>query len=237
MINRKEETQYVVNAPVSAGGATNLGAYVAFTSGITSTNECYNLIPQVPQGNDDFQRKGSQIQPVSLTVKGNVTLRSTNLASESMYVDIYFLTAKAVKDQANQAQIPIGQLLNYGNGTNGPYSGTSYIAASPINKSQFVQLRHLRIKLQKGQNDPNAALTGSGAALSSTDAFSYNKTFSVSIPLPAKFLYQAAADIYPSNYYPFMVVGFHGTDQTGDTAPINPRVLVQAQSQLYYKDA
>lgn len=237
ILNRQDETKYVVNALYSAQASSNLGTFTAFTSAITSSSEAYNCIPQVAQGTDDYQRVGNQIQPVSLVVKGTVSLLPTNLNSEAVYADIYFLTCKNVKDQRDQAQLPITTLLNYGNGTNGQYDGTSFISASPINKTQFTQLRHLRIKLVKVKGDPNAALTGTATADASVSPATYSNTFSVKITLPKKLTYEAAGDVWPTNSYPFMVAGFHGVDTTGDTAPINPRIRIQAQAQMYYKDA
>lgn len=235
IMNESEETKFVVNALYSAAGVgQNLSTHVPFSSAINSSSECYNCIPQVNQGTDDHNRIGNVIQPRSLVVKGTISLRGTNLNSESVYADIYFLTSKNVKDQANQNTLPITEMLNYGDGTNGNYSGFSYIAQLPINKTQFNVIKHLRVLLQKGAGDPNTAL--SGGATSSTDTYSYNRNFTVKIPVPAKFTYEDKNAIWPTNFYPFMCAGFYGTDQQGDSAPVNPRVYIQAQAQLYYKD-
>jgi hypothetical protein len=88
--------------------------------------------------------------------------------------------------------------------------------------------------LQKGANDPNNALSGAGT--SSVNTFAYTRSFSQKISLP-KLQYENAAKLQPSNTFPFMVVGFCGTDVNGNLAPISARVFVQAQSHLYFKDA
>jgi len=235
VLNSNEETKFSIGALANLQAGTNLGAHTAFTSGITTPGEAFICLPQIQQGDDDNQRVGNVIQPKSCIVRGTVTLRGTNVFSESVYADIFFMTSKNIKDQSLGGSLPITEMLNLGNGFNGDYNGTSYRAQNPVNKADFSLLKHMRILLQKGANDPNAAL--SGGATSSTDTFSYNRTFAVSIPLPAKLSYKDATTVYPANYYPFMVAGFHGTDQQGDTAPLNPRIYIQAQAQLYYKDS
>jgi len=235
VIKSNLESKFAVGAPFNLGTSGSLLNYTAFTSGITSTSEVYALIPIVPQGNDDFQRVGQQIEPRSLTTRVHVALLPTNLFSQSVYVDFYFCTSKVIKAVYQEAQLPTNELLNAGNGTNVAYDGTSFTADYPINKSKFTLIKHKRILLQKGQNDPNTALTGGSST--ATNTFSYQRTFTVKIPMPKKLTYLDANDNTPTNYYPFMMVGFHGSDTQGDTAPINPRVYVQAQSHLYYKDA
>jgi len=232
VILRAQETKFVIRPPSNYNTNTTLQDFTAFTSGITSTNEIYGLIPDVSQGDDDFQRIGNVIQPTSLTVKVNVALNTTQ--TQSVYADVYFLHSKTVKDQSLVNGIQTAQLMNVGDGTNAPYDGTSYTAMLPINRSEFTVIAHKRILLQKGSNDPNTALTGTGSP--ATDTFSYTKSFSQKITLP-KLQYENASKVQPSNTFPFMVVGFCGTDVNGNLAPISARVYVQAQSHLYFKDA
>lgn len=235
VINSNEETKFVLTALANLQAGTNLGNFTGFTSAITSTNEAFICLPQVAQGDDDNQRVGNVIQPKSCIVRGTVTLRGTNQDSESVYADLYFMTSKNVKDQVNGATLPITEMLNLGNGFNGDYDGLSYTAQFPINKSDFNLIKHIRVLLQKAAGDPNTAL--SGGTTIATDTFSYSRTFNVKIPCPAKLTYKDSTTVYPNNYYPFLVAGFHGSDQQGNVVPVNPRILIQAQAQLYYKDS
>lgn len=232
IVEGTQETKLVIKSPYNFNSGTDLEQFTNFTSAITSTSEVYALIPNLTQGSDDHQRVGNQIQPKSLTTYVNVTLVN---GSASVYVDFFFCTAKAVKFQGLNATVPTGQLLNDGQGANVNYDGTSYTSLLPINKSEFTVIKRKRVKLQSALGDPNTALSGGGGA--STSVFPYSKSFSVKIPLPAKLLYEDNLKQYPSNSYPFMMVGFCGTDTYGNTAPTSARVQVQAQSQLYYKDA
>lgn len=236
MINRKSDTKLVIDAPINFNTNTTLETHQSFTSGITSTNEIYGLIPAITQGNNDWQRDGNDIQPTSLTTKVNLNIVSRMDSSASIYADVYFLTSKQVKDFSLTNTIPTAQLMNVGDGTNAPYDGTSFTAMLPINKSQFNVIAHKRILLQKGKGNPNDIYRPGDIYQTASDTFIYSRSFAVKIPLPTKFLYQDSTKSYPSNYFPFMVVGFHATDQEGDGALTSAILRVQAQSHLYFKD-
>lgn len=235
VLKGKQETKLVIGAPFNRQTGTDLEQFQAFTTAITSTNEVYCLIPKTQQGEDDFNRIGNIIQPVSLTTKVNLAINPTDPSSQSIYADVWFLTAKSVKAERNSNQILTDKLFNDGQGTNVPYDGTSYTAMLPINKSEFTVISHKRVKLQKALDDPNTKLTGGVTA--STNTFLYTSSLSVKIPVPTRYVYEDKVDDTPTNAFPFMMVGFVGTDTTGDSSSLTGRVYVQAQSHLYFKDS
>jgi len=234
IIRRGQETKFILYPPTNFNTSGNLSSFTAFTSGITSTNEVYALIPRISQGEDDYQRIGNVIQPVSLTTKVNVALFTNQ--SMSVYADIFFCTSKNVKDVENTNDVPTGELLNNGNGGNQAYDGASYTAMLPVNRTEFTLIAHKRIKLQTCAGDPNTALSGGSPASTSVNP-QHTFSFSQKIPLPQRLLYEAAAKTSPTNAFPFMMVGFCGADANGNTAPTTARIQVQAQSHMYYKDA
>lgn len=207
-----------------------------FTTAITSTSEIYNVLPRVTQGTDDFQRIGNQIQVTGLYNTCNIFLpvQGSN-SSQSVVVDVYYLTCKGAKQDGYVANVPFQSLLNNGDGTNVGYTGTWPNAQLPINKTDFTLLKHKRVKLQKGGGDPNSV---SGAStVASTDTFYYYANWKTKIPCPKKLNFEKAATNFPSNYYPFMMIGFHNQDAYGDTAVIFPRIYARSQSELFFKDA
>jgi len=232
-----QETKFVIDYPWNSQTASDLYAATNFSSGITSTNELYALIPRLNVGSDDHQRIGNAIQPVSLYNTTHVYLPySEARTSMSVFVDVYYLTSKQVKTQISNNDIPTAFLLNAGDGTNVPYDGTAQTSELPVNKAAFTILHHKRVKLQLCAGDPNQVLSN-GIANGVTSTCYYEARWKLKIPLPSKLIYMNENVNYPSNHYPFMCLGFHAIDANGDTAPISPRIFCRSQSQMYYKDA
>ena len=237
VIKRNLETKFKIDAPYNYNSGATLEDWTQFSTAITGAGEIYSLVPKMTQGDDDYQRVGQAIQPTRLTVKVNVALGA--LASSAVYVDIWFMTSKTVKDPKLNANIVVNNLMNDGQGGNVPYDGTSYTAMLPINTSQFTVIKHKRIYLAKPYGDPQGLYSGAGAPPASVYTLARNtKQFSVRIPLPKRLTYLEKADYTATNAYPFMMVGFYAADQFGGTAltPTLP-IYVQAQSHLSYKDA
>lgn len=235
VISRSRETKLSIAPPINYSTNDTLEQFTAHSSAITSTNEIYMLIPPVAQGNNDNQRIGNVIQPVSLTTKVNLCVTSRQDPSVSIWAHIFFLTSKSVKDWRNTPSVPTGVLMNKGDGTNTLFDGTSYTAMFPVNKSEFTVIAHKKILLQKGANNPNTAFAATETP--SSDTFKYWANFSQKIPLPKELTYLDSVQARPTNSFPFMCMGFTATDQHGDTAPLTLQLRVQGQNHLYYKDA
>jgi len=233
-----QETKFVVDYPYNNQTTSDLYAATNFSSGITSTNELYALIPRISVGSDDHQRIGNRIEPVSLYNTTTVYIPySEARTAMSVFVDVYYLTSKQVKTQINNNEVPTGFLLNAGDGTNVPYDGTAQTADLPINKAAFSLIKHKRVKLQLSAGDPNSVLVGAYANPPVSSTCYYEARWKLKIPLPSKLTFMNENVNYPSNHFPFMCLGFHAIDANGDTAPITPRVFCRSQSQMYYKDA
>lgn len=234
IVNKKAETKLAISPPINFNTNTTLFDFEAFSTAITSTNELYMLIPEVPQGQGDYQRIGNVIQPTSLTTKVNISAVNRTPSSINIYAHIFFLTSKQVKDWKLTNSVLTAQMLDAGDGTNVPFDGTSYTAMLPINKSQYNVIAHKKILLSKGANNPNNIYNNDEEP--SADTFRYTATFSQKIPLPKKLLYADASQQYPTNAFPFMCCGFTAADNQGQTALSSLILRVQAQSHLYYKD-
>lgn len=237
VVKGTQETKFITDYPYNTQTTSDLYASVPFSSGITSTNELYSLIPRVIVGSDDHQRIGNQIAPVSLTNTTTVYLPYTQVnTSMSVFVDVYYLTSKQVKADNLVANIPTAFLLNAGDGTNVPYDGTAQTADFPVNRAAFTLIKHKRVKLQLCKGDPNTVVSGSANPPVDSTCY-YEARWKLKIPLPKKLTYMNENVNYPSNALPFMCLGFHAIDANGDTAPIASRIFCRSQSQMYYKDA
>lgn len=234
IVEGKQETKFVLDAPWNFDSNISLETFTGFTSGITSTAEVYALIPKIQQGTDDHNRIGQQIQPVSLTTKVNLALYTQH--SQNVYVDVFFCHSRTVKSANNTSSVVVSKLLNAGDGTNVGYDGTSFTSMLPINKTEFTVIARRRIKLEKVGGNPNYELDTS-LGTSSISPSRYCASFSQKIKLPNRLVYEQSSSQAPSNVFPFMMIGFCGADAMGGIAPISARVQAQAQSHLYYKDA
>lgn len=233
VVKGTQESKFIISAPYNYNSSASLEDFTQFSTAITATSEIYSLIPPLNVGDDDFERIGNQIQPTSLTTKIQCALGG--LSSTRLYVDFYFLTSKNVKDGRKTTSVPIDKLLNNGQGQNIGYDGLSFTSMMPVNKTEFSVIKHKRVLLKKGNNDNNTLYSGgSTPAIESSPSF---KSFTVKIPLPKKLMYEEKNDTVPTNTFPFMVVGFTSADQFGDNITNTLPLYVQAQSQMYYKDA
>lgn len=235
VISRRQETKYVVQSPYNdiQPGPTNLSTFIFFSQAVTSTNELYMLLPQVNQGDDDHERIGKSIQPVKLTTKVNMAVGG--VGSISIYADVYILTSKTIKDFRLCNQVLTAELLNKGDGTNVPYDGTSYNSMLPVNTDEFTVIKHKRVKLTKQVGDPNTQVSGGVAGTVSESR--HFASFSVNVPCPKALTYATAGDNTPTNFFPFMLIGWHATDTLGQSITNLLPLGVQASSHLWYKDA
>lgn len=245
-VNRKEaETKYVMQSPTSLGGSV-LSDFVGFSQAITSSNECYRLIPNISRNAFSVGREGDVITPLSLTVKGRVSLNTAVPVSAGVLVHIFFLTSKSVKSwkAAGSAgnTIPITRLLDNGQDSKIGFGGDHYSSMMKVNKDEFTVIKHLRIHLTKPVGLVNYASTAgdlSGQAVS-IEQGKFAKDFTVKIPLPARFQYSTADNdvvVQPTNYAPFMCCGWTYDDQYGNiVGNTTTFVRLTAQSHFYYQD-
>lgn len=235
VLRRAQETRLVIQAPYNEilPAPTTLDSFVFFSQAITSTAELYMLLPKLEQGDDDYQRIGKTVQPVSLTTKVNMAVGG--LGSLSIYADVYILTNKTIKDFRLCNQVLTAELLNNGDGTNVSYDGTSYNSMLPVNTDQFTVIKHKRVKLTKQVGDPNTQVTGGTAGTVSESR--HFASFSISVPCPQNLTYASAALETPTNFFPFMAIGWHATDTLGQSVTNVLPLGVQAQSHFKYKDA
>lgn len=230
------ETKYVSEALYQMNGATIPGAWIGFSSAITGVGEIYAGMPHISQGTDDHNRIGNQINPKRLRIKLDIACKYfPDTSARDRTVHVFVLTAKSVKSLDNYTSIPITQLLDRGNGTKTTFDGTQFHAQFPVNTSEFTVLKHKAMRMVQGFGLANSV---PGVDAGSTDgvispAHSYAR-IALNVKTPAKFKYDRASQTFPTNYAPFLVIGFTHNNSNG-VAP-SDFVQVLGQTQLYYTD-
>lgn len=261
VINRKAETKMAVfygGAGLFPQSGTYANrAYSTQNQFISSTTSDLKwLCPNVVQGNDDAQRIGDQITPISMRIDGVVKVANTILTTNppppvDVYAVIYVLTHKVYKSYEGllgQPAVPpatgyVGgndftQLLKNGENVTTIFSGNWWAAHQPVANQYYNVLAKKVIRLRFA-----GLYTSSGASVSIANSHDYQANWSVTLTekdLPARLKYpqstitSAFADA-PLNFAPFLCVGYYNADGTNTATP-QAVIDVSYVSKLFYKD-
>ena len=231
------ETKYCSEALMGNGSSSVLSTWTNFSTAITGVAEMYGCLPRVSQGVDECNRVGNTISPTSCKVKLDMCIGSHgDNDSYDLTIHIFFLTCPQVKAWNNYTAIPITTLLAKGDGTNVSFDGTQFVAQYPVNNAEFRVIKHRQFRLVKGfgqaLSTTSVTAGGTDAVISPSNQYVH---ITQKIPLPKKFKYENNSSTYPTNYAPFMCIGYTRNDaNTG--AVSNHFIRVLGQTQMSYKD-
>jgi len=248
-INRKAETKRVMYYSRNGAATTDPGSYANWQYRIqnqyisSNATDIMRLCPLVLPGTSDNQRIGNKISPVSLTVKGNISIPQQYLLAGTpwdVFAVIYVLQHVSLKSySALQLENSFNQLLETGENTTVGFGGIALHASLPVSKQNYKVLAKKIVRL-RFSGTLNA--TGTPATYSRANSHSYNVPFSISLTkhLPAKYVYPEADAPTPTlndpvNSSPFMCVAYYNYDQS-QPSPSTPGIAVQYHSELLFKD-
>lgn len=211
-----------------------------FNGTVSSSSECYPLMPPVDQGTDDFQRIGDKIRPKYLLVKGFVQLNPN--AGQVKYmppstVRVMLLSQKFVKFSGDvSSKVDVAHLLkdNVSTGTGRPYSGTIFDNLAPINRDIFTV--HLDRKMKFNWMSQQTQDSGGNPSVGWQTGNDRTKYFTCKIKLPKTLTFDDGTGSYPNNAAPFLCFGAVNDDGATPwtlTAPYQ----VSWMATLYYEDA
>jgi len=233
VVNRMADTKFVADSIQNLSGGSQLSTYVGFSSAINTVNEIYACLPRVSTGNTSSTRIGEHIAPTKCLIDLNIVATAANaIGAVDKMVHVFVLTSKSVKSLDNYTAIPITQLLDIGNSTNGPFNGTSMSQTLPVNTQDFTVLHHKAFRMTKGMGLANTSIQTS-AVITPSSSF---RRVRLNVKLPSKLTYADQSTVYPTNSAPFLVIGYTSCDQGGDTAPTAVDTYVEGRVQMYYKD-
>jgi len=153
-----------------------------------------------------------------------------------------YLGSSVIVSGQNEATRAMQKLLDFGDNTFAPFSGSQEYAQLPL--SDYVNMKVKKVHFRQGAGWINSAagLTGPLDPVGNTAA---DNTISKQVTLKFKPLsklnYKTSTDIYPENYAPVFAVGYVYNDATASqnqTTPTygNGAIEYIAQSQLWFKD-
>lgn len=237
MIRGSEETKYLSQNLQTPNGGSILGTFTNFTSGITSTGELYACIPQVYQGTGDYQRIGNQISPSSAYVDLTMDCGTADsLTNYDITVHVFVLNSVSVKSLANYTAMPIGELLNNGDGTNVGFDGTAIAEMLPVNTESFRVQQHKKVRLVKGFGyyQSSAGVTA-GTFDGIISPSTHMRRMRLKVKLPKVLKYDNDSASYPTNAAPVLCIGF--VDNRPRDAASLGGVSVIAKAHMRFKDA
>lgn len=209
-----------------------------FNSSISAATECYGLIPQVSEGDANWQRNGTKIQNGYLYIKGTIQYDPNGTAPPGTQLRpcTVRLMMLQQKNQMDATQIgsrtSITSLLDPRLGTENAqaYNGLFPSNEAPINKKLF---RVFADKKYKFNWDYQGNFSTAGAAAGNN----LTKHFVIKIRCPKTLVYDiGVGSNLPTNFAPFMCLGFSYDDGTAPDFVSTP-FRVRALSTMYFKDA
>lgn len=223
---------------VSVAGSAN------FNSTISSSSECYPVIPQITQGTGDHQRIGDKVRGKYLYIKGQIQYTDDYLNSlgTTLYVPpvtcrVMILSQKNIKVGGDvPSRVDVAHLLkdNVGTGVARPYNATGWDNEAPINKDLFKV--HMDKKVKFNFIRYNYFAGGGNATESQVVGNDRTKTFYCRIKLPATMTFDDGNLDYPNNIAPFLCFG-SVCDDTSAPYTVGTPFNVRWLSTAYFEDS
>lgn len=255
VMRRFGETKYVANQ--YSGTAQELAVPWNVNANL-STVGAQTYLPAIPalfQGDDDFQRDGSVVQPVGLRAKlnfyfnqdlsGNAILSSN---PGQFIVKVFYGVGRKQKIWGT-TETPIvsaGDLLEKGDGTTQAANGNLNELMYPINKKAYIAKCKTFIM---GKTD-GVLTSATGGILGATQTGGYStsagssfKSITLRFSPPKKLQYEDDDSLFPNNYAPWMAVIAYPINRY-NTSYNNPGsepenlipIQVVSECQMWYKD-
>lgn len=209
-----------------------------FNASVSSASECYPVMPQVAQGDADWQRTGVKISNGYLYIKGTIqydvfAVAPTGTQLYPCTVRLMCLEQKNQKDaNAITSRTSWDKLLDPRLGTENAiaYSGSFPSNEAPINKNLFRIFADRKFKFNW---DYQGNFGSAGAAAGSN----LTKHFTIKIKCPKSLQYDiSVGNNMPVNFAPFLCLGYC-YDNSAPSDYVSTPFKVRILSTVYFKDA
>lgn len=219
LINRKSETKYVSHTCENQ---------TVHNSAITG-GDIIPVLPSIPQGTTDYTRLGDSIRPISLKVKGLLSAnRNAITDNKVLLARILVLSSKSNKSTTS---LPTGVIFNNMFKPNddtattvGPFTGDQRQLSWPVNtdayRVHYDKVVRIAPSSPEGTEEQPASFVRWTAKVTCPAAFDYDNT---------------SAGDFPTNFAPFMAIGYAYADGTGPDT-VTPKLVSYANSYLKFKD-
>lgn len=206
-------------------------ALTSFNSAITSAGELYNLLPDLSQGDNDYQRTASRVKVNYLTVEGMIKITNTATAPEPKEVILYMLEDKVQTDASQLSSLGTPNFLN-NNGLSQNMDGTFATMSLPVDTERFKVLKKVRVRLTQNYMPAStqSGVIDNGAVLYHHFRIKFNWSKSKSKTM----IYRNASDTQPVNRNYFFCLGYVNYSGAVDVALQN--ATLQLTRLMYFQD-
>jgi len=235
--------------PVATGLFSGRGWCVQNTTISSNVTDILQLIPDVGQGINDWQRIGQRINPVSLTVKGAIRIalgylgQTAPLAVKNVSVYIYVLQHVSLKSYTDlRLNNNFAQLLDTHDGTTTQFNGEALSPHLPVNTENYRLLARKKVTLKYAGSAGVSPVAGNYSIANAHTWYS-NYKFNLTKHLPKRLIYPEAAAAalppsaldQPTNSSIFMCMGYV-SDLNTVPADVNSNIEQTYVAQMKYKD-
>lgn len=221
---------------------TSGNSLVMFNSGIDSVGDMVQILPYISQGTADNNRIGDQIRAQNLNVKGYIKLNinevndSTKLPSVIARMMVVTMKTRPCFYDATGSPATLATLLKKG-GTTVGFTGLLSDIYAPVNRDAFTV--HYDKRFYLNQSYVNATGPSPPSTILSQDIRNTIKFFNLNVKCKNRLLKydeDVGSGILPSNFGPFLVLGYAYADgSAADTLSTN--LGLQFDSTFTYEDA
>lgn len=231
VVNRKQETKYVAETiTIVPGGPSS----TQIPSTQVTPGNLQRMVPNLGQGVDEHQRIGDSVSPVRCNAMWTVFLNDFTSNVIDVTLNIVIVTVKGSSNQPALANIPVGQFLRKGDGTNTDPTGFTPIQMLtevnryPVNSDHYTLVKWIKRRFCKGAGPVQGAGAGNTSPTAGQGAMVIKHSWK-----PPALKYSQNADTQPTNHYPCYLIwatSNNATALTGDLA-------YNLRSEMFYKDA
>lgn len=193
-------------------------ALLKFNSGIDSTADLIQILPNISKGDDENQRNGNQIRAKSFNIKGFLKLDVNEIADSTKLPNVVarlmvvsMKVAPSYQDAITLGS-KIGTLLKKG-GTTSAFTGLLQDLYAPINTDVFTV--HYDKKFYLKQDYINTVGSSAPSTTIAQDVSKTVKFFNINIKCKNKLLRydeDVGSDVLPGNFGPFLLLGYSYLD-------------------------
>lgn len=212
-----------------------------FNSGVNSTGDMLQVLPNITQGTGDNSRIGDQIRAQSLNIKGYVKLDINNtgvsnsdLTSVICRMMVVSLKSKPNYTEATSSSTPLSGLLKKGGSTTA-FTGILSDIYAPINTDLWTIHTDRKFYLNQSHIQNFNSTTN---AIVATDVKNTIKFFNIGLKCKNKLLkYDSniSSALLPTNYGPIFLLGYSFLNGASPDV-IGARVGLQFDSTFTFED-